>query len=669
MRKEIACSILALTCITPAISKPNCQEITPDSISTRLKEVTVEASRARSDTKSSVPAQKIDATEFTSSGITDMGDAMHRMAGVNLRDYGGAGGLKTVSIRGLGAQHTGVVYDGVSLSDMQSGQIDLSRYSLDNINSIQVAIGDSEDIFTPARSAQSASNIFISSVLSPDLLSDKFKIYSKLRVASFRTINPYVRVEKSNGENLAFTATADFTHARNDYPFTIFNGSATTKAHRENSQLNAGHAEANLIWKPGVAHTLQFKGYYYDNARQLPGPVIYYARPSNERLRERNAFGQVSYLGRMADKLSLKVLAKYNWSTSRYKDRDGKYPNGILNDYYIQNEEYLSAVLLYSPLRNLKVSFASDYFHNSLTENKSESEKPKRNSFLESAALSWKIWRLTATGRLLWSMISDETISGGRHFRSRLSPSAALSLRILENADWNLRVSYKDIFRMPTFNELYFDHYGSINLRPELTDQFNLGMTYSLPVSDVLARLEITVDGYMNHIRNKIVAVPYNMFVWTMSNMGKVRSVGCDITLSADISLTDAHHLLLTGNYSYQRSAPRSKDNPSEFNCQLPYTPLNSGAWSLTWTNPWVNLVVHASGCSSRYSTSSNVAETRMAGYMEFGFALYREFRIRASRWDVRADIINAFNRQYEIVRRYPMPGRAFSISIGYKLN
>ena len=34
---------------------------------------------------------------------------------------------------------------------------------------------------------------------------------------------------------------------------------------------------------------------------------------------------------------------------------------------------------------------------------------------------------------------------------------------------------------MPTFNELYFDHYGSINLNPEITDQINAGVTWSLP--------------------------------------------------------------------------------------------------------------------------------------------------------------------------------------------
>ena len=68
---------------------------------------------------------------LNTAGITDIADALNRMPGITIRDYGGAGGMKTVSVRSFGTQHTGVSYDGIMLSDCQSGQIDLSRYSLE----------------------------------------------------------------------------------------------------------------------------------------------------------------------------------------------------------------------------------------------------------------------------------------------------------------------------------------------------------------------------------------------------------------------------------------------------------------------------------------------------------------------------------------------------------
>lgn len=105
-------------------------------------------------------------------GVTDISDALHRLPGINIRDYGGAGGMKTVSVRGFGTTHTGVIYDGIVLSDCQSGKIDLSRYSLDNVGSLSLIVGDNSDIFVPAKASASAASIIISSMSVP--VSDGF---------------------------------------------------------------------------------------------------------------------------------------------------------------------------------------------------------------------------------------------------------------------------------------------------------------------------------------------------------------------------------------------------------------------------------------------------------------------------------------------------------------
>ena len=52
--------------------------------------------------RTSVPVFRLDSTALRRSGATDMTTALRHLAGVNLRDYGGAGGLKTVSVRGIG---------------------------------------------------------------------------------------------------------------------------------------------------------------------------------------------------------------------------------------------------------------------------------------------------------------------------------------------------------------------------------------------------------------------------------------------------------------------------------------------------------------------------------------------------------------------------------------
>lgn len=85
-----------------------------------------------------------------------MADAVRRFAGAQVRDYGGIGGLKTVSIRNMGAAHTAVSYDGVAVSNCQAGQIDIGRFSLDNVSMVSLAVGQTDNLLQSARHYASA---------------------------------------------------------------------------------------------------------------------------------------------------------------------------------------------------------------------------------------------------------------------------------------------------------------------------------------------------------------------------------------------------------------------------------------------------------------------------------------------------------------------------------
>ena len=105
----------------------------------------------QSDLATRSPQQTLTVDRLAEMGVVDMPGALRRMAGVNLRDYGGAGGLKTVSVRGLGAAHTIVTYDGLAVGDARQGQTDVSRFWLDNISALRLVVGDGADLLTPVR--------------------------------------------------------------------------------------------------------------------------------------------------------------------------------------------------------------------------------------------------------------------------------------------------------------------------------------------------------------------------------------------------------------------------------------------------------------------------------------------------------------------------------------
>ncbi len=88
-----------------------------DTLPTQLKEVVVVASKPADDI---IPAQILSGEELHRLNSNSVADALRYFSGVQVKDYGGVGGIKTVNIRSMGTNHTGVVYDGVELGKPQN---------------------------------------------------------------------------------------------------------------------------------------------------------------------------------------------------------------------------------------------------------------------------------------------------------------------------------------------------------------------------------------------------------------------------------------------------------------------------------------------------------------------------------------------------------------------
>ena len=641
-----------------------------DTAGRNLQEFEVVSERVRREVTSTAPLFNLTSERMKTMGVTDISDALHRLPGINIRDYGGAGGMKTVSVRGFGTTHTGVIYDGIVLSDCQSGKIDLSRYSLDNVGSLSLIVGDNSDIFVPAKASASAASIIISSMSVPGPMDSLWHVTGQMRFGSFGTYNPYFKVGKSLTPKFSFSVIGEYTHAKNNYPFTLENGKLVTRERRNNSMMNSWHGEINTRRRLTPASMLDAKVYYYDNNRQLPGPVILYNPICHEKLRDRNFFGQLTYKNLSLSKFSFQGLAKFNWDASLYHDEDGKYPGGILDEDYFQREVYVSGSALYVPTDKLAFNYSADYFYNNLTTNQMEVVGPWRHSVLQSFTGKFQNSWLLATARLLWSIYDNGVKEGiSSKDENKLSPSLSVSVQPMRNRLFFIRASYKNIFRMPTFNETYYFRMGSTSLKPEDTDQFNFGLTWQYNSTNWLNALVLTGDVYYNNVKDKIVALPMNMFIWTMTNMDKARAFGADVTASATFNIARRQSLVFAGNYSWQRVQPRTSPKDPDYNKQVAYTPIHSGAASLSWENPWVDVVVHTTGASDRYGTSSNLPITRIKGYMEMGAALIRSFKIKRNTIDLRFDLTNILDTQYEIVGNYPMPGRAWKFTVTYKYN
>ena len=145
----------------------------------------------------------------------------------------------------------GVSYDGVLLSECQGGEIDVSRYSLDQVQTLRLTIGDNDDIFISARQASVAALLAIET-MSEIPIDQQPHLSTQLQVGSFGYISPYLRYVQRLSDRFTLQAMGEYTYAENDYPFILHNGKYTTHERRTNSRMNSGHGELNIDRKSVV---------------------------------------------------------------------------------------------------------------------------------------------------------------------------------------------------------------------------------------------------------------------------------------------------------------------------------------------------------------------------------------------------------------------------------
>ena len=679
-----------------------------DSVIHTLESVDVVATRHTDAVRASIPVQQIDRNSMVRMGIHSMTDALKHMAGISVRDYGGAGGMKTVSVRGIGARHTAVVYDGIALSDCQTGEIDLSRYSLDHLSSVSLVIGDGDNIFQPARNQTAAATLILepshqllplgegSNVSSsPSFQSDSIYENSlaggaaSLSLGSFGLINPSFRLnlpslQGGDGDRLLVSAIGEFFHADNDYPFTLQNVTLTTRERRTNSRMNTWHGELNADWLLNANNVLSGKVYFYGSNRQLPGIVHYYTNENHERLCDENAFGQLRLRSVLAERWALQVNAKYNWSHTDYQNRTPG--SGIGDAQYWQREVYGSVSLLYASTSWLSLDYALDVQENSLNSTLSLYDAhPHRTQFLQCLAAMGQWQRLTLVARALyhyysthpshtgkarvWSDEGSEATEGKDG--CRLAPSLSLSYRLLPGKEFYLRLMGKHIFRLPTFTELYFYHIGAAVLKPERASQLNFGVTGRIVNKvSVMENCSFTADIYINKVTDKIVAVPFNMFVWRIMNLDRATIIGTDVVSNVSFRVSRHHLLAFNANYSWQRAMNSTARLSLYYHFQLPYIPQHTLTATLSWENPWANMAVTTSVQSCRWTTVEHAAGTRMPGFGVTDLSLWRSFYLLTGNRRGRAPLTlrftlqNLFDRQYALVAHYPMPGRSWRMQL-----
>lgn len=643
-----------------------------------IKEVTVAAYRNREV----IPSQRLSGEKLEALSSFSVADAIRYFSGVQIKDYGGIGGLKTIDIRSMGTNHMGVFYDGIQLGNAQNGQIDLGKFSLDNIEEISLYNGQKSEIFQSAKDFSASGTIYLRS-RKPQFdnnRQDHFK--GVIRSGSFDLVNPSVLWEHKLTDRISSSFNTEYIYSSGKYKFRYkrvladHNTAYDTTAIRKNGDIHAFRAEVGVY---GTINDGQWntKLYFYNSERGIPGAIVNNVWKRSQRQWDRNIFAQGSWQKSVTAKYDVLVSLKYANDYMHYLNPDTTLMH--IDNSFWQQETYASVANKYSLLKNWDVNISADFQWNTLRSNMTGFVRPTRMTTLLAAAtaVSWE--HVKIQGSVLTTLVNEQVAKsntstndtvGAVPNKREISPALFFSYKPFGKHNLNLRAFYKHIFRMPTFNDLYYTDIGNISLKPEYTTQYNFGFQYSETFGrGIIIYMNFRADAYYNEVTNKIIAVPKGngQYRWMMMNLGYVEIRGVDVSGQLNWRLPYNIQLNTSLNYTFQKAQDFSdpSDNDPEagsYGGQIAYIPWHNGSTiiNIIWKSWDLNYSFIYVG--ERYHNSSNIRANYEQPWYTHDLTFGKTFHSKKMNYKLSAEVNNMLNQQYDVVLNYPMPGRNYKL-------
>ena len=621
-----------------------------------------------------IPSQTLTGEQLEKLSSQSVADALRYFSGLQLKDYGGVGGIKTVNIRSMGTNHLGISYDGIELGNAQNGQIDLGQFSLDNVEEITLFNGQKSALLQSASDFGHAGAVYIRTRAPRFAEGRRYNLRFKMKYGSSDMIRFSALWEQRLSSKVSSSVSAEALNASGKYKFRYRrkNQDGTvaydTTATRQNGDIWAVRAEGNLhgmisdgFWK--------LKLYTYHSERGIPGAIVNNVWRRGERQWDHNTFFQGRFQKSLGQRFTTQWLAKYAYYQTRYVNRDTALLT--VDNTYRQQELYLSTSNVVQLLPQWSASLCYDFRWNKLDADMRQFVYPHRFTNYLSLATALSLKRLKMQASVLATAVKDHT----RKAQSPKSiveytPAFFLNVYPLATEDLSVRLYAKKSFRMPTFNDLYYAEIGNAMLKPESALQYNAGISYSHQWQHGFFRyFHVQADAYYNTVHDKIVAYPKGQqFRWTMLNLGRVHIKGVDV--ETELTTVPARGWLVTGRLQYTYQDARDVTDPatSFYRDQIPYIPWHSGSAILNigWRGWDLNYSFIYAG--ERYNQQENIRFNYMQPWYTSDLSLSKRWAMWGAKWRATLEVNNLLSQDYDVILNYPMPKRNYGITLDVTL-
>ena len=575
-------------------------------------------------------------------GAADLGEVVRMFSGLQLKDYGGIGGMKTVNIRSLGSEYTGVYIDGIAVENAQNRQVDLGRFAPESFSGAEYYVGEQAGILLAAKEFCTAGSLYFYSM---PIREDRIEL--RLRGGAFGMVSPSLAFQKCFRKGWCHRSEVQTTFAHGRYPF--YWKQYDTTMTRENADIQALRLQSRLEkgkWKSTL--------YFYDSERGLPGAVI--RRPKGQLLSADRQTDRDFFLQSIWKDENWCIRGKYSWRYTRYRTDPYRDPSAMpIDNRYLQHNAYLSAAWHHPVTRQWAMETAADLEYDYLDANLPDFSYPHRFGSWIAVGNLFTFKHLRFSANLAWQGAADRVttrtsgFSRQNDFRHFFSPSLVANTNI---GPFTIDAFVRRVCRMPSFNDLYYTLVGNAALEPERALLSNLGIKWnSFPIRNLW--VETSVRIFHNSVRDKIVAVPTtSSFRWSMYNIGRVEMTGADALAHLRYSWSHKRNYLdLRFTYTWQ--------HPDEI---VPYIPEHSISFAGDCRlGPW-QFCLSVLSNAERYTTQTAFPEYRLSPF------LTADARVRYTwrEWTGGISLNNLTDSDYEYVKGYPMPGRHLLLSLQY---
>lgn len=613
-----------------------------DSVRYVFRPVVVEDSAVQAVIRAA-PTATLSREELIRLPVTTVADAVQGIPGVFVRNYGGLGGLKTISVRGATASQTAIVLDGIRLNVVTNGLVDMGQLPTALMEQITIERG--------CRSAYFGANA-IGGVVEMTLRTPVQSFSLTPSIGAFGERGGIIAGGLKLGTHM-FGTIVDVQYTRGNYPFLFNEFGRMRRIERTNG--DAVMASSVLQWR---WHRQQWEytmtALVRASERGAPGAVLQGAiENAVARLSDREAIllSRLEYATRDSARWTFRTAGR--WFLQQYRDSLARFrgPGGA-NDRF---SAFDGALVIEAPgwrQGPLHLVPKVEAYLNMLSGNLYRISSGTNAERLQLCGIVYAQW--TYFGSSGNAVIVESALRGDWYSDVPSAVVGSLQGRWL----WNFiplvfRASIGTGYRPPSFNELYYQNFGSRDIRPERSIDVNAGWVLAVEP------FQVELDGFVMWVRDQIIAIPRSAITWSVQNAGRVFSRGAELQARWQHA---PWRTVFSGTYQQV-----TYDDPATFTYgkQVIYTPLLLGLARIEYVvDERSTMLIQANYLGKRYSQTDNAPSSALDAVTTIDISLRAVFLRHPFQITVAGEVMNVGDIQYAVISNFPMPGRSWRLRV-----